>query len=148
FYGIAFLLGLYICYASNWWIALIGAVSMIIGYLYTGGPIPIAYTPFGELFAGGLMGTVMIAISYYIQAGLVTIEIIYVSLPIAIFIGAILMSNNIRDLDNDKISGRKTLAIVLGRKGAIIMQAIFFLAAYAISMALIILGILPLWSLL
>ncbi|HIV74045.1 MAG TPA: 1,4-dihydroxy-2-naphthoate polyprenyltransferase [Candidatus Pseudogracilibacillus intestinigallinarum] len=147
FYGIAFILGMYICYASSWWIALIGAVSMVIGYLYTGGPMPIAYTPFGELFAGGLMGTVMIAISYFIQAGTITKEMIFVSLPVAILIGAILMANNIRDLDNDKISGRKTLAILLGRKGAITMQAFFFLSAYVITMLLIIVGTLPIWSL-
>src|SRR5690625_4450849 len=64
FFAIAIILGVYISMESSWWIAAIGAGSMFIGYLYTGGPIPIAYTPFGELFAGILMGTVMIAISY------------------------------------------------------------------------------------
>src|SRR5690625_5901607 len=49
FFGIAILLGLYIASATSWWIALIGAASMVVGYLYTGGPYPIAYTPFAEI---------------------------------------------------------------------------------------------------
>lgn len=147
FFGIAILLGIYICIESSWWIALIGAASMVIGYLYTGGPIPIAYTPFGELFAGLLMGTVIIAISYYIQTLMITKDVILVSIPIAIFIGAILLSNNIRDLDGDKKSGRKTIAILIGRKNAIIFLAMMFFVAYAITASLIFTGILPVWSL-
>ena len=147
FFGIAILLGIYICIESSWWIAVIGAASMVIGYLYTGGPIPIAYTPFGELFAGLLMGTVIIAISYYIQTLMITKDVILVSIPIAIFIGAILLSNNIRDLDGDKKSGRKTIAILIGRKNAIIFLAMMFFIAYAITASLIFTGVLPVWSL-
>lgn len=147
FFGIAILLGIYICIESSWWIAVIGAASMVIGYLYTGGPIPIAYTPFGELFAGLLMGTVIIAISYYIQTLMITKDIILVSIPIAIFIGAILLANNIRDLDGDKKSGRKTIAILIGRKNAIIFLAMMFFIAYAITASLIFTGVLPVWSL-
>ena len=146
FFGIAILLGIYICMESSWWIAFIGAASMVIGYLYTGGPIPIAYTPFGELFSGFLMGTVIIAISYYIQTLMITKEIIFVSIPVAIFIGAIMLSNNIRDLDGDKKSGRKTIAILIGRKNAIIFLATMFFVAYTITASLILLGILPVWS--
>jgi len=146
FFGIAILLGVYIAASTSWWIAVIGACCMFIGYLYTGGPLPIAYTPFGELFAGLLMGTVMIAISYYIQTLMLTVEVILISLPIAIFIGAILLSNNIRDLDNDKESGRKTIAILLGRKKAIQFLVLLFAIAYGLTCALIMNGILPLWS--
>jgi len=146
FFGIAIFLGIYICMESSWWIAVIGAASMVIGYLYTGGPIPIAYTPFGELFSGFLMGTVIIAISYYIQTLMITKEIIFVSIPVAIFIGAIMLSNNIRDLDGDKKSGRKTIAILIGRKNAIIFLATMFFVAYTITASLILLGILPVWS--
>lgn len=148
FFGIAILLGLYICLNTSWWIAIIGAVSMLIGYLYTGGPIPIAYTPFGEIFAGFLMGTVMIGISYYIQTEHVTKEMILISIPIAIFIAAILMANNIRDLDGDKINGRKTLAILLGRENAIWFLAVLFIIAYVCTITFVITGILPIWSLL
>src|SRR5699024_8926956 len=102
--GIDILLGLYIASATVWWIAVVGAASMVVCYLYTGGPYPIAYTPFGQITAGFLMGTVMIAISYFIQTGHVTSEIILISVPIAILIGTIMLANNIRDLENDKLS--------------------------------------------
>lgn len=148
FFGIAILLGIYICYMSSWWVAAIGAIGMLIGYLYTGGPIPIAYTPFGELFSGFLMGTVIIGISYYIQTLTLTSDVIWISIPIAIFIATILLSNNIRDLDNDILGGRKTIAILLGRKNAVRFQALLFIIAYSLTAFYIILEILPLWSLL
>lgn len=147
FFGIAVLLGVYICIASSWWIAVIGSVCMLFGYLYTGGPYPIAYTPFGELFSGFLMGTVIICISYYIQVLEFTASVVWISLPIAIFIGGIMMSNNIRDLDGDKENGRKTLAILLGRKKAIIFLAIMFTISFVLTAIYIFTGLLPLWSL-
>ncbi|GAE94020.1 1,4-dihydroxy-2-naphthoate octaprenyltransferase [Gracilibacillus boraciitolerans JCM 21714] len=145
-YGIAALLGIYICFASNWWIAVIGLVCMLIGYLYTGGPIPIAYTPFGELFSGFLMGTVIIAISYYIQTLTITWQVLVISIPIAIFIGCILLANNIRDLDGDKENGRKTIAILLGHNKAIILLSSLMLTSYALTAAFIIGGLLPIYS--
>lgn len=148
FFGIAILIGGYICFMSSPWIAVIGALCMVVGYLYTGGPLPIAYTPFGEVFAGFLMGTVIIGISYFIQTGSVTMDVVLVSLPIVLFIASIMLSNNIRDLDGDKINGRKTIAILIGRKKAIIFLASLFIVAYAITLTLIIVKILPLWSLL
>lgn len=146
FFAISILLGIYICYESSWWIAAIGAISMLFGYLYTGGPIPIAYTPFGEITSGFFMGTVIIGISYFIQTLTITAEVILVSIPIAIFIGSILLANNIRDLDGDKKSGRKTIAILLGRDRAIYFLATLFIAAYVLTALFIILGILPIHS--
>lgn len=144
FFAIAILLGLYISMTTSWWIAFIGLISMIIGYLYTGGPLPIAYTPFGELFSGLLMGTVIIGISYFIQTMTITKEVIFISIPIAIFIGAILLSNNIRDLDNDKESGRKTIAILLGKENAIKFLQLLFIVAYLLTIFFIGFGMLPL----
>ncbi|OZU88544.1 1,4-dihydroxy-2-naphthoate octaprenyltransferase [Virgibacillus indicus] len=147
FFGIAILLGVYICIASSWWIAVIGLICMLFGYLYTGGPFPIAYTPFGELFSGFFMGTVIIGISYFIQTGTLTSEVIWVSIPIAIFIGTIMLSNNIRDLDGDKENGRKTIAILIGRKNAVLFLASLFTAAFVLTALFIISDILPIWSL-
>lgn len=139
-YGLSILLGVYICMNSSWWLALIGLIAMAIGYLYTGGPFPIAYTPFGEIFSGFFMGMLIILISFFIQTGTVTANSVLISVPILILVGAIMLSNNIRDYDGDKEFGRKTLAILLGRKRAINFLAGMFIVAYLWVFALIILG--------
>ncbi|MEJ8764529.1 MULTISPECIES: 1,4-dihydroxy-2-naphthoate polyprenyltransferase [unclassified Oceanobacillus] len=147
FYGIAVILGVYICIESSWWIAIIGLICMAIGYLYTGGPIPISYTPLGELFSGVLMGTVIIGITYFIQTLTITSEVIWISIPVTIFIGSINLSNNIRDRDGDKAGGRKTIAVLIGRKKAITVLAVLFSIAYGWTLALIIARLLPIWTL-
>lgn len=138
FFGISVLLGIYICSQSSWWIAVIGIICMTAAYFYTGGPYPIAYTPFGELVAGFFMGVVIIGITYYIQAGTISAKIYLLSLPTSITIGAILTANNIRDLDNDKENGRKTLVILLGKKNSIIFIGSMFAVAYALIVAFVI----------
>nr|WP_019243995.1 MULTISPECIES: 1,4-dihydroxy-2-naphthoate polyprenyltransferase [Bacillus] len=147
-YGISALIGVYICMSTTWWLAVVGLIAMTIGYLYTGGPIPIAYTPFGEIFAGLFMGMLIILISFYIQANEITTLSILVSIPIAVTVGAILLSNNIRDLDGDKENGRKTLAILLAKKKAVIFLASMFAFAYLWIIALVLMNVITPWTLL
>ncbi|WP_019154950.1 1,4-dihydroxy-2-naphthoate polyprenyltransferase [Robertmurraya massiliosenegalensis] len=144
-YGISILIGVYICMSTTWWLAAIGLFCMIIGYLYTGGPLPIAYTPFGEIFAGFFMGMGIILISFYIQVGTVTTASVLISVPIFILVGAILLANNIRDLDGDKEFGRKTLAILLGRKKAIYLLAGMFIVSYGWIFTLMMIGYSSVW---
>jgi 1,4-dihydroxy-2-naphthoate polyprenyltransferase len=144
-YGIALLLGIYICMSSSWWLALVGLFCMLIGYLYTGGPLPIAHTPFGEIVSGFFMGMIIILISFFIQTGTVSTTSVLVSIPIFILVGAIMLSNNIRDLDGDKEFGRKTLAILVGRKAAIKLLAGMFIISYAWVFILIALNIISPW---
>ena len=146
-YGIAAILGVYICMNSSWWLLAIGVFGMAVGYLYTGGPLPIAYTPFGELFAGVLMGSGFVLISYFVQTGTITWDSVLISLPIAILVGAINMSNNIRDIEEDIIGGRKTLAILLGRDRAIGLLMIAFIVSFAWIVGLIVAGIISPWGL-
>lgn len=147
-YIVAGLIGLYICANSSWWLIAIGAFGMAVGYLYTGGPLPIAYTPFGELFSGALMGTGFVLISFFIQVGEITTLSVLLSIPTGILVGAINMSNNIRDIEEDKKGGRKTLPILLGRKKAIIALGLFFFIAYAWIVVLVFVTPLSYWALL
>lgn len=144
-YGLSVLLGVYICMNSSWWLALVGIIGMSVGYLYTGGPHPIAYTPFGEMMAGFFMGMLFVLISFYVQVGTITIDSILISIPIFLLVGAILLANNIRDLDGDKEFGRKTLAILLGRKKAVYLLASMFAISYVWIFILIITGFTTPW---
>ncbi|CAM5209655.1 1,4-dihydroxy-2-naphthoate octaprenyltransferase OS=Ureibacillus acetophenoni OX=614649 GN=menA PE=3 SV=1 [Ureibacillus acetophenoni] len=146
-YVFAAIIGVYICANSSWWLVVVGLFGMAIGYLYTGGPIPIAYTPFGELFAGALMGSGFVLISYFIQTGTVTLVSLMISIPAMILVGAINMSNNIRDIEEDTKGGRKTLAILLGRDTAIMALANSFFISYLWIFILIMLGDLSIWAL-
>ncbi|MCY0876835.1 MAG: 1,4-dihydroxy-2-naphthoate polyprenyltransferase [Firmicutes bacterium] len=145
---IAFLIGVYICAVTSWWVAVVGVLSTLFLYLYSGGPRPISYTPFGEVTAGLIMGPVIILISYFIQTESVTWGAVLASLPSALLIGAILMANNIRDIEHDIAGGRRTLAIVAGRSGAIRILATAFIVAYLWTIALVITHVLPTWALL
>lgn len=147
FFFIAMLLGIYISVESSWWIALIGSVSMLVGYFYTGGPLPIAYTPFGELFSGLFMGTVIIGVSYFIQTLTITGDVILISIPVTLFVSSIMLTNNIRDLESDKENGRKTLAILLGRTKAIRFLGLLFIISFILTALYIIFNMLPIFSL-
>lgn len=147
-YGLSLLLGIYICIETSWILAVVGSLAMMVGYFYTGGPYPIAYTPLGELVSGVVMGMLLILIAFYIQTGSVTSDAVLLSIPSMLLVAAIMMSNNIRDLEGDKVGGRKTLAILVGRSNAITILALFFLISYAWILALIVLGQLTPWALL
>ncbi|RSK28282.1 1,4-dihydroxy-2-naphthoate polyprenyltransferase [Bacillus sp. HMF5848] len=147
-FAVAILIGVYICFNSSWWLALIGTVCMAAGYFYTGGPVPIAYTPFGEVVAGFFMGVLIVLISFFIQTGYIALDGVLLSIPISILVGAILLANNIRDLDGDKENGRKTLAILLGRQNAIKLLACMFVVSYVWVFALILFNNATPWLLL
>ena len=146
-YAIAALLGIYICAMSSWWLAVIGLIFMLIGYLYTGGPLPIAYTPFGELVSGAVMGMGIVLIAFYIQVDHITLEAILLSVPSMILVGAIMLANNIRDIVGDEEGGRKTLAILVGRRNAIYILSIFFIVAYLWIVGLVIIEDISYWAL-
>lgn len=147
-YAFSIALGVYICIESSWWVAAIGLVCMAVGYLYNAGPLPISYTPFGELFSGVFMGPVIILIACYIQTGGLTVSHVYLSLGPCLLIGAINFANNIRDLDDDKEGGRKTLAILLGRERSITMLSWIFFVTFAWMVLLVVWQMVTPWALL
>ncbi|EKU47798.1 1,4-dihydroxy-2-naphthoate polyprenyltransferase [Staphylococcus massiliensis] len=130
FYIIAAILGIYLASQSSFWIIPVGVLCMAVGYLYTGGPFPISWTPFGEIFAGVFMGMFIILLAFFIQTGNIQTYAIWLSIPIVITIGLINMANNIRDRKKDKRSGRRTLPILLGKKLSVLLMAFMYLVAY------------------
>ena len=147
-YALAFVFGLILTFMTSVYVLLVGLVCMLAGYFYTGGKYPIAYSPFGEVVSGFFMGTIIIALSFYFQTGYVNVDIIVVSLPLFIMIGVILLANNIRDLDNDKESGRRTYAILVGRNNAIKTMAISFIVVYLLNVLFIVTKYASWWNLL
>ena len=147
-YSLAFILGLILTFMTSLYVLLVGLVCMLAGYFYTGGKYPIAYSPFGEVVSGFFMGTIIISLSFYFQTGYVNADIIVVSIPLFIMIGAILLANNIRDLDNDKESGRRTYAILVGRNNAIKTMAISFIVVYLLNVLFIVTKYTSWWNLL
>lgn len=145
--AIALLLGVYLCVTTSWWLAVIGVVSMSIGYLYSGGPWPLSSTPFGELAAATAMGPVIVLISFYLQSGTVTWHATILSIPIGLLIGAILLANNIRDMAQDKEGGRRTIAILLGRERGRILFGSVFVTTYLLVVVLVVFHLLTFWAL-
>jgi len=147
-YAISLLLGVYICASSSWWLAVLGSFCMLMGYLYTGGPFPISYTPLGELFSGLFLGFLVILIAFFIQTGYVTQTAVLVAVPSGILVGLINLSNNLRDHDGDKANGRKTIPVLLGPPKAIVFMGIMFAFAYLWLIGLVVMGVVTPWALL
>jgi 1,4-dihydroxy-2-naphthoate octaprenyltransferase len=140
FFLIAILLGVYICMKTNWWVAVVGSVSMLVGFLYSGGRSPISNSMLGELTSGIFMGAVIVVVSFYIQTGFVSANSMILSLPISILVASILLSNNIRDAEGDARKGRKTLAIRLGKSKATRLLGAMFVACFALVVLFVLLN--------
>ncbi|MCL6446348.1 MAG: 1,4-dihydroxy-2-naphthoate polyprenyltransferase [Alicyclobacillus sp.] len=147
FIALSVLLGIYICVHTTWLVALVGVLSMCVGYFYSGGPKPLAYTPFGELAASVAMGPVIVLLAFFIQTGELTWHATAVSVPIGLLIGAILFANNLRDMEQDKVGGRRTIAIVAGRQRARVIFGSVFVVTYLTVMAFVAMQWLTPWAL-
>ncbi len=130
-YGAAAVLGLVLAVLSSFWLVPIGAAGMLVGFLYSGGPRPIATTPFGEVFAGTFLGGGLVVLSVYVLTGRVDSEAILMSVPSTLAVAAILTVNNTCDLESDRDSGRLTLSILIGVRASTVLIAVLFLGAYA-----------------
>ena len=148
FFLFAVILGAYICIRTSWWIAAVGSASMAVGYFYSAGKYPLAYTALGEAAAGIFMGPVIVLIAYFIQQDTITLPAVLLSVPISILVGAILLANNIRDAEGDARKGRKTLAILWGREKAIIFLNRMFMTSYIWTVALVLFKVASPWTLL
>jgi 1,4-dihydroxy-2-naphthoate octaprenyltransferase len=114
-FGLAVLAGVYLVAVAGWLLLVIGAASILAGVLYTGGPKPYGYEGLGELFVFLFFGVVAVAGSFYVQITHLDWEAFALSVPVGLLAAAILVVNNVRDIDSDRRASKHTLAVKLGR---------------------------------
>lgn len=166
--GITVVSGVILFLRTDLIVLLIGIIGIIIGVLYSYGPLPLSYTPLGELFSGSVMGGLIFFVTVYIQqeTGFIisfyfeewflkfdinVVELgvlILTSLPLVLTISNIMLANNLCDLEKDKVNGRLTLPIVLGSKWGLIIFNTLYIVTYMVIMTSIILEVLPITSIL
>lgn len=126
----------------------LGVVGLLGGYLYTGKPIGYKYVALGDFLVFTLMGPLMVIGSYFALTGTYHSSVLYVSLPIGFLVAAILHANNLRDIVHDAEAGVKTLANVIGHKGAKLEYFFLVSAAYLSVVIMIVTKTVSPWSLL
>ncbi|QIZ66150.1 prenyltransferase [Geobacillus subterraneus] len=141
--AVAVALGAYLAWQSDPAIAWIGAAAIICGIAYSAGPRPLASLGLGELTAAVCMGPVVTALAYAVQGHVPDTALFALSIPFALLIASMILTNNIRDIEKDR-PFRRTLAIRLGRNNAVRLLGLLLVSAYLSIAALIVWHIVPL----
>lgn len=147
-FGLAAMLGLYLAYLGGLPIILLGIAAIISAIAYTGGPFPLGYYGLGDIFVFIFFGLASVAGTYYVQAGFVSPAAWWMTIPPGMIITAILVVNNLRDLENDRKAGKHTLAVIFGEHATKIQYMVCLTLAYLIIPIASWLGIVPWPSLL
>ncbi len=131
-FALAFVLGIWLVIKGGWPILVIGLLSIAAGLAYSGGPRPISHTPLGEVFVVLFFGLAGTAGSYWLQAQTLSPRSIVAGLIVGLPAAAVLLVNNTRDVLQDAAAGRRTLAILLGRRKAAVVYALLLLVPYGL----------------
>ena len=139
-FAVASLAGLYLAIEVGPIIIAVGVLSIAAGVLYTGGPKPYGYEGLGEIFVFVFFGLVAVNGSYYVQLEQLDLAPFLLSIPIGLLSAAILVVNNVRDIDTDRRAGKRTLAVRLGREKTRDLYAGMIIAAYVLLPLVLIAG--------
>jgi 1,4-dihydroxy-2-naphthoate polyprenyltransferase len=147
-FGVAVLAGVYLIATAGWELLLVGAASILAGVLYTGGPRPYGYEGLGEVFVFLFFGVVAVAGSYFAQTEALEWEALVLAVPVGLLASAILVVNNVRDLETDRRAGKRTLAVRLGRERVRTLYSAMLALAFLTAPLPWVLGSLSPWLLL
>ncbi len=131
-FAVAALLGVYLAWLGGLPIILIGVAAIVSAIAYTGGPFPLGYHGLGDIFVFIFFGLASVAGTYYVQSGSVSTAAWWMTIPPGLIITAILVVNNLRDIDNDRKGGKHTLAVRIGERATKIQYLICMVIAYLI----------------
>lgn len=113
-FGLAIVVGIYLVYRGGWPIVAIGLLSILFGVLYTAGPYPLGYNGLGDIFVLIFFGPVAVGGTYYVMAQSITTTVVLAGIPPGLLAVAILVVNNLRDIESDRKGGKRTLAVRFG----------------------------------
>jgi 1,4-dihydroxy-2-naphthoate octaprenyltransferase len=147
-FGLAAMLGLYLAALRGWTVIWLGAAAILSAVAYTGGPYPLGYHGLGDVFVFLFFGLAAVAGTYFVQVGSVSVIAWWMSVPIGLIVTAILVVNNLRDIDSDRKAGKHTLAVRLGERGAKIEYVLCMTIAYLIVPALVLMNLIPIGGML
>jgi len=131
-FGLAAIIGVYLIVHAGWVVLIIGLAAILSAIAYTGGPFPLGYHGLGDLFVFIFFGLVATVGTYFIQTGTTTSTVWWMGASIGLLILNVLVVNNLRDLDNDRLTGKLTLAVRFGQKGARMEYWLALAGAYII----------------
>ncbi len=129
---LAVLCGTYLVWRAGWPIVIVGSLAVLFGLMYTGGPYPLGYNGLGEIFVLVFFGPVAVAGTYYVQTLSFSEPAVMAGLAPGLLSVAILSVNNLRDIDGDRMAGKRTLAARFGRRFARIEYALAVIVASVI----------------
>src|SRR5436305_9551580 len=129
-FGLAVACGAYLVAVAGWELLAVGAASILAGVLYTGGPRPYGYEGLGELFVFLFFGIVAVVGSYFVQVQQLPWQAFACAVPVGLLASAILVVNNVRDIDTDRRAGKRTLAVRLGRARTRTLYALMLAGAF------------------
>ncbi|MGH7248694.1 MAG: 1,4-dihydroxy-2-naphthoate octaprenyltransferase, partial [Pseudomonadota bacterium] len=142
-FAIGAAIGLLLVYLCGWPILAIGIPSVAAGYFYTARPVSLAYIALGELTVFLFMGPAIVVGAYYVMALRFTWGALLASIPLGFLVAGILHANNIRDIESDRLHGKRTLAAMLGRAGANYELLALDVLAYSTTLIAIVAGAIP-----
>ncbi|MDD7928985.1 1,4-dihydroxy-2-naphthoate polyprenyltransferase [Microbacterium thalli] len=137
FFALAAIAGVAIIVRTgHWWMLLVGALCVVAAWFYTGGKRPYGYAGLGELFVFVFFGLVATVGTTFVQAGSVPQESWFGAVGAGLLACAVLLANNLRDIDQDRVAGKRTLTVLIGRTATRIVFTVFVLAPFAIAVLL------------
>ena len=147
-FALSALVGAYLIFVGGWPILLIGVASLLSSLAYTGGPFPIGYHGLGDLFVFLFFGVAAVCGTYYVQALSISSMVVAASIPVGSLTVAILVINNLRDIETDRQTGKRTLAVMIGSEATRLEYVLLLVSAYAVSSLPWLAGWSPAWTLL
>ncbi len=143
--GIAAAAGIYLVALRGWPVLMVGLASIAAALAYTASPLRLGYRGLGDLFVFLFFGVVAVVGSDYVQTGSVRAVAVAASVPVGLLAAAILVLNNLRDIETDRAAGKRTLAVRLGARATRAQYVCCLAGAVAAPAALRLAGLLGSW---